>query len=88
MSNWDGLTEVDHPEEKPFYHVWPDVNDCIQAFGGPRNFRYVCQDNLELSPPSDKPLELSMDLNPEEWKWDGKRYLPSEETKVSFLSIC
>ena len=31
VSNWDGLADVEHPNEKPFYHIYPDVNDSISA---------------------------------------------------------
>eukprot|EP00571_Detonula_confervacea_P007230 CAMPEP_0172329892 /NCGR_PEP_ID=MMETSP1058-20130122/61118_1 /TAXON_ID=83371 /ORGANISM="Detonula confervacea, Strain CCMP 353" /LENGTH=788 /DNA_ID=CAMNT_0013047085 /DNA_START=10 /DNA_END=2373 /DNA_ORIENTATION=+ len=86
VSNWDGLTEVENPQEKPFYHVYPDVNDCIRVFGGPRHFRYVCQDNLELIPHNEGPLDLEMDMDSEGWKWDGERgrYIPSAEMKFTF----
>lgn len=85
VRDWDGLTGVENPDRKPFYHVYPDVNDCVEAFGGSQPFRYVCQDNLELSPRGDEPLELEMDLDPDEWKWDGQSgsYIPSAEMKVS-----
>lgn len=85
VSNWDGLAGIERPQEKPFYHVYPDVNDCISVFGGPRHFRYVCQENLELSPVEETPLDLEVHLDPEEWKWlcDEGRYLPSSEMKVS-----
>ena len=87
VSNWDGLKKVEKPNEKPFYHIYPDATDCISAFGGPRHFRYVCQDNLELS--LDKnPLKLTTDLDPE-WKWDrkGGKYVPSIEMKVSLFYL-
>jgi len=86
VSKWDGLKDVDNPNEKPFYHIYPDVNDTIEAFGGPRHFRYVCQDNLELSPHSHKPLELNVDLDQDQWMWDaeGGRYIPSAEMKFMF----
>jgi hemimethylated DNA binding protein len=85
VSNWDGLAGIERPQEKPFYHVYPDVNDCISVFGGPRHFRYVCQENLELSPVEETPLDVEVHLDPEEWKWlsDEGRYLPSSEMKVS-----
>lgn len=86
VSNWDGLQDVERPNEKPFYHVHPDVNDSITAFGGPRHWRYVCQDNLEESPQSMKPLELQVDFDPGEWMWDAERgsYVPSAETKFMY----
>lgn len=90
VSNWDGLRDIVNPQEKPFYHLYADVNDCIQAFGGPRNYRYVCQDNLELNQQNEK-LEFDVDLDPEEWKWDGEQgvYIPSAEMKVSsFVITC
>ena len=68
--------------------MYPDVNDCISAFGGSRHWRYVCQDNLELIPHNDKELELEMDMDSEGWKWDREKreYIPSAEMKVSFSS--
>lgn len=87
VSNWDGLQNVENPQLQPFYHVRPDANDCIQAFGGPRHFRYVCEENLELIDGE----ELELELESQEWKWDGdsKSYLPSEEKKVSVsILIC
>jgi len=86
VSNWDGLQGVENPNEKPFYHIYPDVNDCIEAFGGPRSFRYVCQDNLELSSSNENPLELKLDVDPEEWKWDGEKgnYIASAEMKFMY----
>ncbi|CAB9513357.1 Tetratricopeptide repeat [Seminavis robusta] len=46
VKHWDGVRHIEHPEQKPFYHVLPDEHDCHQVFGGPRGMRYVCQDNL------------------------------------------
>ena len=85
VTNWDGLTHIERPEEKPFYHVVPDTNDCIRAFGGPRQFRYVCQENLELSPVDDTQLDLEAHLDSEDWKWRSEegKYIPSSEMKVS-----
>eukprot|EP00804_Cyclotella_cryptica_P027490 CCRYP_007465-RB/>CCRYP_007465-RB protein AED:0.01 eAED:0.01 QI:1883/1/1/1/1/1/3/591/596 len=83
VTNWDGLQHVDNPQNQPFYHIRPDENDCIRAFGGPRSFRYVCQDNLELC----EPTELEVDeLSPQEWRWDkGKgSYVPSDEMKFLY----
>jgi len=59
----------------------PDTQDSIDAFGTPRNWRYVCQDNLELCP-QDKPLELEFD----EWKFneDKGSYTPSAEMKFMY----
>ncbi|KAL9190868.1 hypothetical protein ACHAXT_000574 [Thalassiosira profunda] len=85
VSNWDGLQGIENPQEKPFYHIHPDVNDCVRAFGGPRHSRYVCQDNLS---PYDEtqPLQFEMDLDSEQFKWDAAqgRYLPSEEMKFMY----
>ena len=87
---WDSKPRMDvsRPQEKPFYHVYPDVNDCISAFGGPRSFRYVCQDNLELNLNNDKPLDFEMTLDPDEWKWvgDSGSYIPSIEMRVSCVA--
>jgi len=81
VSNWDGLTHIENPNQKPFYAIYPDTNDCIQSFGSPRNWRYVCQDNLELCP-QDKPLELEFD----EWIFneDKGSYTPTVEMKFMY----
>lgn len=84
VRNWDGLQQVENPHNKPFYHIRPDENDCVRAFGGPRSFRYVCQDNLELC----ESTELAVDgLNRQEWAWDNvkKAYTPTEEMRVSHV---
>ena len=88
VSNWDGLVDVENPNEKPFYHIYPDVNDCVSAFGSPRSFRYVCQDNLELSYNNNDPLDFEVDLDQDEWKWDGVdgKYIPSTNLKVSHIA--
>jgi len=47
VSRWDGVQHIENPLEKPFYHVMPDLQDCLEVFGAPRGMRYVCSDNLE-----------------------------------------
>ena len=87
VSNWDGLQGIENPNEKPFYHIRPDINDCVKAFGGPRDFRYCCEDNLEvISSYAGGPLELASDLNELEWRWDPATasYNPSQELKFMF----
>lgn len=87
VSNWDGLQGVEDASEKPFYHIRPDINDCTKAFGGPRDFRYCCEDNLEfISSYTGGPLELATDLNEAEWRWDPATasYTPSQELKFMF----
>ena len=87
VSQWDGLQDVDNPNEKPFYHIRPDVNDCIREFGGPRSWRYVCQDNLEPYDLKHGRIELEMELDEEEWAWDNENgwFAPSEEIKVCLV---
>ena len=82
VSNWDGLTHIENPNQKPFYAIYPDTNDCIDAFGSPRNWRYVCQDNLELCP-QDEPLELEIG---NEWIFneDKGSYTPTVEMKFMY----
>ena len=81
VSNWDGLTHIENPNQKPFYAIYPDTNDCIESFGSKRNWRYVCQDNLELCP-QDKPLELEFN----EWIFneDKGSYTPTVEMKFMY----
>ena len=33
VTHWDGLTDIENASELPFYHIVPDQNDCIEAFG-------------------------------------------------------
>lgn len=63
VTHWDGLTDIENPGEFPFYHIVPDQNDCIEAFGGERPFRYVCEANLEQCPRERSFIEV--DLEPE-----------------------
>ena len=81
VSRWDGLTEIDQPEQYPFYHVVPDEDDAIAAFGGERPLRYVCEANMQPCPPSD--TKLNVDLEPE-WVYDptNGRYIAPDELKV------
>jgi hemimethylated DNA binding protein len=62
VSRWDGLQDIPNPEKIPFYQVIPDQSDCIEAFGGERSLRYVCEENLEPCP-RDRML-LDVDLDP------------------------
>jgi len=82
VSNWDGLGDIDNPQEKPFYHVIPDQGDCIRSFGGEREFRYVCEDNLEPCPSRRSRIDIDLDLD---WDFDEEnlRYIPPAELAVS-----
>jgi hemimethylated DNA binding protein len=86
VSNWDGLQNVENPQNQPFYHIIPDEKDCFRAFGGPRSFRYVCQANVELCEPAQLTVD---DLNAQQWKWDAvqRSYIPSDEIKVRLLCL-
>lgn len=97
VTRWDGLVDIEDPMEKPFYHVNPDRNDCVRAFGAERPFRYVCEDNLEICPANDRLLEVDMEPG-----WErviegdavggvaaaggvgGWRYEPPDELKFKF----
>ena len=61
VSRWDGLVGIEDPLEKPFYHVIPDEEDCINVFGSERGLRYVCQDNMEMCLPERRALTVSLD---------------------------
>lgn len=81
VSRWDGLQHIDKPEEYPFYHVVPDRNDVIIAFGGERPWRYVCEANLEVCPKENRDLDVDLDQG---WKIDfvDGKYVPSDELKL------
>lgn len=62
VSTWDGVQGIVGDVNKmPFYHVIPDLNDTVKAFGQERPFRYVCQDNLVICPPNEQDIEVSLD---------------------------
>jgi hemimethylated DNA binding protein len=51
VSQWDGVVGLERAAEQPFYHMLPDQGDCEHLFGGPRDMRYVAEDNLEALEP-------------------------------------
>ena len=69
VTHWDGLQHIKNPEQYPFYHVIPDRNDVMVAFGGERPWRYVCEENLQVCPEDERSLDI--DLEPE-WTIDPK----------------
>jgi hemimethylated DNA binding protein len=85
VSMWDGLQHIDNPQDYPFYHIIPDHNDCIEAFGAERSSRYVCEENLVVCPPDQRSIDVDLEA---EWRYDleKKKYLPPLDLKVSFAS--
>jgi hemimethylated DNA binding protein len=83
VSRWDGLTHIENPNELPFYHILPDQTDCIKVFGGERQFRYVCEKNLEPCPRSR--TNLNVEMIEDGWEENKKdaRYNAPDEAKVS-----
>ena len=43
VSNWDGLRDVETLDQ-PFYVIIPDEEDCVEAFGQARQWRYVIEE--------------------------------------------
>lgn len=83
VTRWDGLEHIDNPMELPFYHVIPDEGDCIEAFGGKRSMRYVCEDNLEVCPSNR--LLVNVDLNPDWTRSDtGRSYMPPADHRFRY----
>jgi hemimethylated DNA binding protein len=80
VSLWDGLQHIKHPELYPFYHIIPDQQDCINAFGGERPSRYVCEANLVTCPAGERNIDV--DLGPE-WERDSSSgaYIPPDDVK-------
>jgi hypothetical protein len=78
VSHWDGLQHIDNPEEHPFYHVIPDPNDSLIAFGRERAWRYVCEKNLEPCPMENRNIDV--DLAPE-WIYNSAAgvYIPPDD---------
>lgn len=83
VSMWDGLGDIDDPNEKPFYHIIPDQSDCIKIFGGERPFRYVCEENLELCPRHRTLIDVDLDLD---WEKDDQeaRYISPQDLKFKY----
>lgn len=83
VTSWDGLQHVENPMNKPFYHVIPDQSDCLTAFGAPRRFRYVCEDNLEACPHDQRNLDVDLGLD---WTRDSasNQYVPSMELRFKY----
>jgi len=52
VSGWDGLRSLPSGAEQPFYRIIPDVADCNELLGGPREMKYVAQENLQRLPPA------------------------------------
>ena len=51
VSGWDGVQGLPSGPDQPFYNVLPDLSDCVELLGGPRDVRYVAQENLvEVAP--------------------------------------
>jgi hemimethylated DNA binding protein len=81
VSRWDGLSHIKNPDEFPFYQIIPDQNDCLQAFGGERSSRYVCEENLEICSKEERNVDI--DLEPE-WKHNQSEglFYPPDDLKV------
>jgi hemimethylated DNA binding protein len=60
VSRWDGVQDIENVMELPFYTIVPDKGDCIDAFGGERGLRYVCQVNLEACPHDQRILQVDL----------------------------
>jgi hemimethylated DNA binding protein len=82
VSRWDGLQHINDPQNYPFYHVIPDQNDCVEAFGRERESRYVCEANLDICPLSRRNIDV--DLEPE-WELDrsSRTYIAPADLQVS-----
>jgi hemimethylated DNA binding protein len=78
VSRWDGLGHIDNPNEIPFYHVIPDQRDCVEAFGGERPMRYVCEENLEECLPNRKMIDVDLEPEWERDPADGSYVAPAE----------
>ncbi len=47
---WEAVQKTPSKGEQPFYRIIPDVSDCQALFDGPRELKYVAQENLEKVP--------------------------------------
>ena len=86
VSSWDGVQNLPSGTEQPFYKMLPDLADCIEHLGGPRDVRYVAQENLERLPLSHRRIvhpSLSAAIFP---AFDGThgRFVPSEQLAFSY----
>jgi hemimethylated DNA binding protein len=85
VSRWDGVQHIDNPGEQPFYHILPDQDDCLNAFGGPRGMRYVCQENLEACQGDRRKVNVPIEAVDPGWTRDDAtmEFVPPSHVKVS-----
>lgn len=83
VSRWDGLKDIANPMQLPFYQVIMDQDDCIEAFGGRRPLRYVCEENLKPCPRDRASLEVDLDPG---WGWDAGTYVPPNLVRFQYGS--
>ena len=84
VSSWDGVQGLPSGPEQPFYRMVPDLSDCVELLGGPRDVRYVAQENLEELPLTHRRINhpgLSV-LGP--FDATEGRFLPTEELSFEY----
>ena len=86
VSHWDGIVGLPSGADQPFYRCLPDLTDCVENLGGPRDVRYVAQENLERLPLSHRRIAHPR-LSPSLFtRFDALRgrWIPSDDLAFRF----
>ena len=85
VSGWDGVLGLPSGSEQPFYRVLPDMGDCVELLGGPRDVRYVAQENLVEVPPAHRRISHpGIDSVVPVFDAASARFLPTEELAFEY----
>jgi hemimethylated DNA binding protein len=85
VSGWDGVQGLPSGPDQPFYRVLPDMGDCVELLGGPRDVRYVAQENLVEVPAAHRRISHpGIDSVVPVFDAASARFLPTEELAFEY----
>ena len=85
VSGWDGVQGLPSGPDQPFYRVLPDMRDCVELLGGPRDVRYVAQENLVEVPAAHRRISHpGIDSVVPVFEAASARFLPTEELAFEY----
>ena len=85
VSGWDGVQGLPSGPDQPFYRVLPDMGDCVELLGGPRDVRYVAQENLVEVPAAHRRISHpGIDSVVPIFEAASARFLPTEELAFEY----
>ena len=85
VSGWDGVQGLPSGPDQPFYRVLPDMGDCVELLGGPRDVRYVAQENLVEVPAAHRRISHpGIDSVVPVFEAASARFLPTEELAFEY----